>query len=175
MTACGTGLITESSTIILVPERKGTGKEQLSICMDTTGCLKETVGRVGKMLVLGFCVVLLWLSLMNLPGTLVFETRIWRWAPSTYPLNQGNLLDLGSGPRKQRQDFTLSECKLGLHGTSRALAANNKAGFRLDWKLLRIWGEAGWWRAGEESFTSFKWIAQGSQRPIPQSQPKTLG
>lgn len=48
MTACGTGLITESSTIILVPEKNGMGKEQLSICTDATGCLKETVGRVGK-------------------------------------------------------------------------------------------------------------------------------
>lgn len=32
MTACGTGLVTESSTIILVPERKGAGKEQPAGC-----------------------------------------------------------------------------------------------------------------------------------------------
>jgi len=38
--------------------------------------------------------------------------------------HQGNLLDLVLGAHKQSQDFTLSECKLGLHGASRALAAN---------------------------------------------------
>lgn len=73
------------------------------------------------MLILGFYVLVLHLSLMNLPR---FETRIWRWALSTYTLNQGNLLELVSGPCKQSQDFTLGECKLGLRGASRALAAN---------------------------------------------------
>lgn len=52
-TACGTGLVTESSTIILVPERKGRRKEQPPRCMDTTWHLEE---RVGEMLVLGCCV-----------------------------------------------------------------------------------------------------------------------
>lgn len=84
------------------------------------------------MLILGLCVLVSYLSLLNLSGPLVFETRIWRWALSTSTLNQGKLLELGSGPHKQSQAFTLSECELGLRGALRALAANNKAGLRLD-------------------------------------------
>lgn len=73
------------------------------------------------MLILGFCVLVLHLSLRDLTG---FQTRIWSWALSTYTLNQGDLLELVLGPHRQSQDFTFSECKLGLRGASRALAAN---------------------------------------------------
>lgn len=97
MAACGTGLVTESSTIILVPGRKGARKGQLWCCMGTKVSCRDDVA---AMLAVGFCVLLLCLAQVNLPEMVVFETRIRRWALSVYVLNQGSGVGADTGGPK---------------------------------------------------------------------------
>lgn len=136
MTACGTGLVTESSTIILVPERKGRRKEQPPCCTDTTWCLEE---RVGKMLVLGCCVARVVLVAEEHPRNVCIRNENLEVGREHLPPKSSGLAGVGVGAPKP-QNFTLSECKLGLCGASRALAANNKAGIRLERKVARSLG-----------------------------------
>lgn len=68
--------------------------------------------------------------------------------PKYLALNQGNLLELRSGPH--RQHFTLSECKLGLCVALRALAINSETGFRLDLKVAWSLGRDLLLESGEE-------------------------
>lgn len=86
MAACGTGLVTESSTIILVPGRKGARKGQLWCCMGTKVSCRDIDGAV---LAVGFCVLLLCMAQVSLSEMVVFEARIWRWDLSIHALNQG--------------------------------------------------------------------------------------
>lgn len=59
--------------------------------------------------------------------------------PEHFPPESRGLAGIGIGVT-QTQNFTLSECKSGLCGASRALAANNKAGIRLERKVARRLG-----------------------------------
>lgn len=104
MAACGTGLVTESSTIILVPGKKGARKGQLWCCMGTEVSCRDNIG---AMLAVGFCVLLLCVAQVNLPGMVVFETRIWRWDLSIYAMNQGTGGGAHTGGSKCSQDVTL--------------------------------------------------------------------